>query len=244
LGIGGSALGAALATGHSDSHYEMVRNIHLTTNLYGLVGLVIAGTLPYFVATQARLKTSTRATPRNVRLIVGWLAAMVVVAVVGFWSSHPAVAGAGLLGYAAGVLAVATILPRVRRRQVRWAGPRLLQIGAGMVWWVLATVVYAAGVIGGATDRWSALRALAIGGFGQIVVGSFAYLAPVLRAGGHERLTAGFRVTRSWAGLVAANVAAAGALAGSGWLMAAGLAVWALDGAARLVWFVMQTRVG
>jgi hypothetical protein len=53
------------------------------------------------------------------------------------------------------------------------------------------------------------LRALAVGGLAQILVASLAYLGPVLRGGGHERLTQGFALTRSWPGLALANVAAA-----------------------------------
>jgi hypothetical protein len=48
FGVVGTGLGAAMVTG-SDG----LRDAHVTVNLLGLVGLVIAGTLPFFIATQA-----------------------------------------------------------------------------------------------------------------------------------------------------------------------------------------------
>ncbi|HRD99682.1 MAG TPA: hypothetical protein PLV68_00185, partial [Ilumatobacteraceae bacterium] len=60
------------------------------------------------------------------------------------------------------------------------------------------------------------LQALVIGGFAQILVASLAYLGPVLRGGGHRRLSAGFAITRSWTSLAAGNAAALAALTGSG----------------------------
>lgn len=51
-----------------------------------------------------------------------------------------------------------------------------------------------------------------IGGYAQILVASLAYLGPVLRGGGHRRLTEGFAITGSWPSLAAGNIAAVGAL--------------------------------
>ena len=50
-------------------------------------------------------------------------------------------------------------------------------------------------------DRWPVV--LAVAGYGQILWGSLAYLLPMLRGGGPERLAEGFAATRSWFGLVA-----------------------------------------
>jgi hypothetical protein len=54
-------------------------------------------------------------------------------------------------------------------------------------------------------DRW--LVVLVVAGYAQILWGSLAYLLPMLRGGGHERLAEGFATTRSWLGFAAANVA-------------------------------------
>src|SRR3546814_14742063 len=53
--------------------------------------------------------------------------------------------------------------------------------------------------------RW--LLVLVVAGYGQILWGSLAYVVPMLRGGGHERLGEGFAVTRSWLGLGAAHAA-------------------------------------
>ncbi|MEO8266272.1 MAG: hypothetical protein ABI706_12285 [Ilumatobacteraceae bacterium] len=78
------------------------------------------------------------------------------------------------------------------------------------------------------------LQPLVIGGFAQILVASLAYLGPVLRGGGHQRLTAGFAITNSWVSLAAGNTAAVAALAGHGPTLAVALAVWLTDIVARV----------
>jgi hypothetical protein len=83
------------------------------------------------------------------------------------------------------------------------------------------------------TDDRAILQALVIGGFAQILVASLAYLGPVLRGGGHRRLTAGFATTRSWVSLAAGNTAALAALVGHGPTLAAALAIWLTDVAIR-----------
>jgi hypothetical protein len=71
---------------------------HLILNVFGLVGLVIAGTLPYFAATQVRSKMSPRATPTAMRAAVLGLAAATAVAATGqILDRHGVVAG-GLIG--------------------------------------------------------------------------------------------------------------------------------------------------
>src|SRR3546814_7307217 len=91
------------------------------------------------------------------------------------------------------------LLPRPTKRQLDWAGPRLLGLWAGGAWWSLAVAATAveAGrdesiLLGG---RW--LLVLVVAGYGQILWGSLAYVVPMLRGGGHERPGGGFAVTRS-----------------------------------------------
>ena len=73
------------------------------------------------------------------------------------------------------------------------------------------------------------LLALVIGGYAQILAGSLAYLAPVLRGGGHRRLTAGFALTRSPLALVAANVAALGAVLDAEGVVTIAIVIWLAD---------------
>lgn len=232
-GAVGVALGAVIGAGDPGAWWPRLRGAHLSANAFGLVGLVIAGTLPFFVATQARMKMAPRATPTRVRAHGAALTGAVAAAATGHLLDRPGVAAAGLVGYATVLVLVVTTLPRPRRRQLDWAGPRLLQLGAGIAWWVLATLLLARSWAAGAPEEAAVLRALAIGGFAQILVASLAYFGPVLRGGGHERLAAGFATTRSWLGLVAGNVAAGALLAGATPLAGAALATWAADTAWR-----------
>jgi hypothetical protein len=74
---------------------------------------------------------------------------------------------------------------------------------------------------------------LVVGGYAQILGAAVAYLGPVLRAGGHQQLTAGFLTTRSWLALGAANVAAIALVLGAPEVVGAAIFVWVVDTAAR-----------
>ena len=82
-------------------------------------------------------------------------------------------------------------------------------------------------------DEGDLVRALVVGGFAPILLASLAYLVPVLRGGGHARLTAGFATTRSWIGLAAGNLAAVAALLDRRRLLYAAILVWLVDSLAR-----------
>jgi nitrite reductase (NO-forming) len=207
-GVAAGGVGVAMAT---SPHAMNVRDAHVTLNLLGLVGLVIAGTFPFFIATVGRTKMARRATPgRHVRLL-GWQGAALLAAVVGLLASWSLAATVGFVAYALGVVALATLAPVPRARSLRWAGPRLVAMYAGLAWWAAAVVAFAAT---GDHVRGGWLLALVVAGYGQILWGSLAYLVPMLRGGGHEALSAGFATTRSWIGLVAAIAAGALFVAG------------------------------
>lgn len=233
FGLAGTTLGVLLGADRVGDAYLEARDAHVAANLFGLVGLVIAGTLPFFAATQARMKMSPRATPTAVRIAVGGLAVAVVVALVGAATETDAVAAVGFGLYALGVVTLVVVMPRVGRKQLTWAGPRLVQLAAGIGWWSAAAALFALHQVDTGPARVAILQALAIGGYAQILVASLAYFAPVLLAGGHEVLSAGFRITRSWIGLVAANIAAVAALVEAGAVGAVALAVWIADSVVR-----------
>lgn len=233
FGIGGSALGIALANGALDRSYDVGRDAHLTANLLGLIGLVAAGTLPYFLATQARMKQSPRWTPVAMRVVVACLGAAATVAAVGLLVEHPGVAAAACFAYAAGLGALATLLPVPGRKQFAWAGPRLAQLLAGMSWWAIAVVLLGLHQATGHPSERAAVTTLVVGGYAQLLVASLAYFGPVLRGGGHVRLSAGFATTRSWAGFAAGNVAAFGAALDRPWVLGVAIAAWVLDTAVR-----------
>jgi nitrite reductase (NO-forming) len=235
LGVTGSVAGVLLATGAADDDYAQVRAVHLTINLLGLVGLVIAATIPFFIATQARTKTSPRATPIAVRFLVGVMAAAVIASSVGRVLDRPSAAAAGLAAYAVAVLALFALFPPLGRRQLEWAGPRLLQLIIGVLWWAVTTGMLAASAMSGEAIPEQIVLALVIGGYAQILVASLAYFAPVLRGGGHRCLTAGFAITRSWTSLIVGNVAAVAALTQQRAILAGALTIWAGDTAIRAV---------
>ncbi|MCB0966100.1 MAG: hypothetical protein KDB37_04640 [Ilumatobacter sp.] len=226
----GIALGIGLGTGFLGTE---ARNAHVLMNLFAFVGVVIAGTLPYFAATQERSKMAASATPHRIRAVAA-----------GLWLSAVAAASAAALGlasatrialaaYGVGLAALTTLLPEPQRKHFTWAGPRLYQLFAGIAWWLAMTLWIAASYGPHGIDR-SVLLALVIGAYGQVLAASLAYLVPVVRGGGHERLSSGFRTTRSWAGLVLGNLATVFALLGHSTLMAAALGVWVFDVIVRL----------
>ena len=77
------------------------------------------------------------------------------------------------------------------------------------------------------SGRW--LVVLAIAGYGQILWGSLAYLLPMLRGGGPERLAEGFAATRSWFGLAAIEGAGLAIAVGSPAAAGIGMAVATID---------------
>lgn len=229
-GTVGAALGADLLTNAPIT----VRDAHRVLNLLGLVGIVIASTLPFYVATVGRSKMSKAATPGRLITIVAVQGLSVVVAVVGLLTSASAVAAAALLVDAACVATTVALLPRPTRRQLEWAGPRLYGLWCGAAWWIVTIIVAAAQVLNGSSplaDPW--LAVLTVAAYGQIIWGSLAYLLPVVRGGGHKLLSAGFLLTRSWLGLVAANVVGVALVVGLGPAAIAAAAVWVLDTVVR-----------
>lgn len=244
LGVVASLGGVVLAAEAMTTRFAAVRSAHLTTNLLGLVGLVIASTLPFFVATQARTKMAPRATPVALRTMVGGLA--VAVSAVGLghlleWRPL-AVSGYGL--YLASLGGLVALCPRLGRRQLSWAGPRLVMMGVGLAWWAGSVAALGLATVRDRPLPEATLVVLVVGGYAQILIGSLAYLGPVLRAGGHERLTAGFRLTRSWTVLVTVNLAAVAFAIGAIAVAAVVLAVALAEVAARAVLLVRPVAAG
>ena len=240
-GATGMSIGILLGAGRAGDRAVALRDVHLVLNVFGFIGLVIAGTLPYFAATQLRSKLSSRATPVALRVTFLALAIATAVAATGHLIERPGVVAGGLIAYAAGLLAIASMLPSLVRSRVRWAGPRAVQLAAGVGWWAAMTVALAVATIRATDDR-AILQALLIGGFAQILVASLAYLGPVLRGGGHRRLTAGFAITRSWVSLAAGNTAGAAALVGHRPTLAVALGIWLTDIAIRAGRLLTESR--
>lgn len=241
VGIIGVVLGAILGVSHA-LELEHWRDVHETLNLLGLAGFVVAGTLPFFVATQSKMKASPRATPRSQFTAQAVMGGALTCIVIGVLARSAAVSAAGLGAYAAALLGILTLLPRLGRKQFRWAGPRLLQTGSALIWWVGAIVTAAVhAAIGHAPFSGAVVAALVVGAYVQLIVASLGYLGPVLVGGGGEVLTSSFAIARSWIGLVAGNVSAAAACAS--WppaVWAVALGVWSTDGGVRAVLLIRR----
>jgi nitrite reductase (NO-forming) len=230
-GTAGVAIGVVMALDAPSPH---LRAAHVAVNLLGLVGLVVAGTLPFFAATVGRSRMAPHATARRVTIVVAWQATILAVAVAGLVGGAEVPAAAALAAYACGIGGVLWLAPRPTRRQLRWAGPRLLALWAGAAWWAIAVAVAAVEVAGdGVPFRGEWLSVLVVAAYGQILWGSLAYLLPMLRDGGHERLGEDFTTTRSWVGFVAVNVAGVAFAASASALAAVAVAVWVLDAGVR-----------
>ena len=228
-------LAAVARAGGADVSGDL-RGTHLVLNVLGLVGLVIAGTLPSFLATEARVKMSPRATPARLTGLLAWQAGAVVLAAGALTVDQRELAAVGLGAYVIGLAGLSSALPGFGEKQLRWAGPRLAQLVAGLAWWA-GTVLQAAVVAarGDVPFLGTTVLVLVVAGYGQILWASLAYLLPVLRGGGHERLAAGFATTRSWLALVAANAAGVALVAGAPGVATVLVAVWVVDAAVRVV---------
>jgi nitrite reductase (NO-forming) len=235
LGVVGVGLGAVLGAGGGGHLYVRLRDVHETLNLLGLAGFVVAGTLPFFVATQAKTKMSPRASLGAQFGVQAVMAAGLAAAVVGLLGRWHVAAAMGLAVYGGSLVYLVTLLPRLGPKQFRWAGPRLVQAGAAIVWWIGAVGLAAGHAAAGHSPFSGAVvPALVIGGYVQLLAAALSYLGPVLVGGGHPRLAASFRATRSCVGLVAGNVAAVSACTGLARpVYAAALGVWAVDGSVR-----------
>ncbi len=226
LGASGSLLGAALAAGEVAT--VDARHAHIALNLFGFVGLVVAGTLPTFVATQVRSKVSPRATATNQRLLAAVLAAGTIVAVLGIATGVELAAAVGFAVYAVAAASTIGLLPHLGARQRRWAGPRIYQLLAGVAWWVFGAVLAGAWSLGvvEADPIW---LVVGFGGYAQLVVASLAYLGPIIRGRDAQSQQRAFRITRSWVSLAAGNTLAVAILAGAGLLASVAAVVWMVD---------------
>jgi nitrite reductase (NO-forming) len=241
-GVVGVAFGLSMATGGS---LTGGRTAHVTLQLLGLVGLVIGGTLPTFAATLARTRLSPRATPTRHLALLAVEVAAIGTAVAGALLGAGRVAAAGYAAYAAGVAALATLLPRPTRRSLQWAGPRLIGAHLALAWWTAAVAAAAWRSATGADPLpEAAVAILVIAGFAQLAWAALAYLGPVVRGGGHERLAAGFARTRSWPALIAFNVAGLAAVIGWGTVVALAVAAAAVDTLARHSLLAFAQRKG
>lgn len=184
----GAALGALLSAGLDDRWHNRVVFAHVTLNLLGFVGLTVAGTLMTLWPTILRTKIADGAEVAARHGLVVLLVSLAAL-VVGTLTGQRLLAGAAVLGYAAGLARVCVPLVQAARAKppVSYAA---WSVAAGITWLFgsLLTLVAIAAI--GPTWSDAAARvglvtsALVAGFAAQVLVGALSYLLPVVLGGG------------------------------------------------------------
>ncbi|SDC92291.1 nitrite reductase (NO-forming) [Sanguibacter gelidistatuariae] len=184
----GAALGALLSAGLDDRWHNRVVFAHVTLNLLGFVGLTVTGTLMTLWPTILRTKIADGAERAARRGLVVLLVSLSVL-LVGALTGQRLIAGAGVLGYAAGLVTICVPLVAVARVKpptsyAAWS------VAAGVTWLLgsLLTLV----VIAAIGPTWSdaaahvglVTSALVAGFAAQVLLGALSYLLPVVLGGG------------------------------------------------------------
>ncbi len=230
-GVVGVTLGTLLGTGTVNSDYGDIRQVHLHLNLVGLVGLTIVGTLPTLLPTFAK----HRAVSRREARVAWWLSAGALLAIVSGLYAPLWIVGVGtLMVAAAAVIIVTGVVVRLGRTGFRGGLP-YLQVIAGVGWLVAWGIVDAYGLITdaplGRFSYWTA--AAVVVGVMQIIVGSVAYLLPVL-VGPPIGANLSRMESAPWIPLILANLGGLALVAGLPEVSLVLLALWAIDLVRRL----------
>jgi nitrite reductase (NO-forming) len=232
-GTVGVSLGGLMGLGVAASWYPRIRLVHSHLNLVGLVGFTIVGTLPTILSTSAHHRSVS-----GREVVVAWWIALVSAATItmGLAQVEAAVGLGTVLAAAALLNVLAGVLGRLGRRS-REGGLPFLQVTVGCGWLVaLALVDGGRLLVGSVAEPFGAWTgAVVIAGLGQILLGSLAYLLPVL-AGPGPRL--GRNLERAngnpWLPFILANVAGLGFVAGFARLASVVTGLWVLDFGSRL----------
>jgi nitrite reductase (NO-forming) len=227
-------VGGVIGSGSAGNRFSDLRLVHSHLNLIGLVGLTIVGTLATILPTFSHHK----AVSGNEARVAWWLALVAVGALVaGLFVGELAV-GVGSL--AAGVslaLMLSGIVFRLGRKGLEGGLP-YFQVAIGASWLGIWSLVDGVGLLLGTTpvpfSFWTA--AVVIAGVGQVLLGSLAYLLPVL-AGPPPRLGRNLAITHAypWLPLVLANLAAITFILGLPVIGVVATGIWLVDFASRLV---------
>lgn len=229
-GVIGVALGTVMGTGNAGASFETFRLAHSHLNLVGLVGLTIIGTLPTLLPTTAYHRAVSGS-----EAAWAWRASVAgaVLMAGGVFMSRLVGAGA-LLVAISGLIILVGIVGRLHH-QGR-SKPAFIQIALGTTWLLCWAIADALGVLitGTMTHFGGWTAAAVVGGVGQVLAGSLAYLVPVLK--GSPFVTNRQIMQMSpWLPLASANIAAVAIGLGVGPVAVAALGVWVIDFLVRLV---------
>ncbi|WP_066465216.1 multicopper oxidase domain-containing protein [Sanguibacter suarezii] len=184
----GAALGALLSAGLDDRWHNRVVFAHVTLNLLGFVGLTVTGTLMTLWPTILRTKIAAGAEIAARHGLVVILVSLAVV-VAGTLTGQRLVAGAGVLGYAAGLARVCVPLVQAARAKPP-ASYAAWSVAAGIGWLLASLLTLVAVAAIGPTWSDAAARvglvtsALVAGFAAQVLFGALSYLLPVVLGGG------------------------------------------------------------
>ncbi|HEX6301585.1 MAG TPA: hypothetical protein VF148_14065 [Acidimicrobiia bacterium] len=232
-GLTGVALGAVMGADAAGQSFSDVRLAHSHLNLVGLVGMTIVGTLPTILPTFAHHRAVSGREAR-----AAWMLALFSVASIAFGLvvGAPAVGAGTIVAGASLGLILLGIVVRLGKRGLA-GGLSYAQVVAGSVWLVvwafLDGISLLVGSVPGSFSPWTA--AVVTAGVGQILLGSLAYLSPVL-AGGPPRLGRNLERMRArpWLPLGLANAGGVLFVLGLGVPAAVIVGIWALDFAVRV----------
>lgn len=230
-GVVGVTLGMLLGTDTVVSGYGDVRQVHLHLNLVGLVGLMIVGTLPTLLATFAKHKAVSRREAR----FAWWLSAAALLAIVSGLFAPMWIVGVGtLLVAVSAVIIVVGVVVRLGSAGLRGGLP-YLQVLAGVAWLVAWGIVDAYGLMTdtplGRFSHWTA--AAVVVGVMQIIVGSVAYLVPVL-VGPPIGANLSRMQSAPWVPLILANLGGITLVVGMSEVAMVLLTLWVVDIVRRL----------
>jgi nitrite reductase (NO-forming) len=229
-GAFGVLLGGVLASG-AGGDASTLRLVHYHLNLVGLVGFTIIGTLPTFLPTVAHHP----AVSGREAIVAWWLCVLAGVLFLTGLALPAQVVGAGSVIVAlAGAMVLAGIVWRLWQRGR--SKTAFLQITAGVIWLIVWALVDGTTLVSGSTTApfGPLTGAVVVAGVGQVLLGSLAYLLPVLLGPPlSERMSTVSR--RPAVPLVAANLAGISLLAGMPVVAALAVSIWLADFGWRLI---------
>lgn len=235
-GVVGVTLGALLGAGVAAS--PEFRAVHVHLNLVGLVGFTIVGTLPTILPTLAHKK----AVSGHEATVAWWLAvASVLLMAAGLGVGRATVGIGAFMAAGSLTLVLAGVTLRLGKDGLRGGLPYFqVCLGSGwlLVWVIVDGLALLANTGFPPFSGWNA--AVIVAGVGQVLLGSLAYLLPVLAGGPSLGRTLERAVNRWWVPLISANAAGVGLVLGATSLAVVGIFVWLADFGyrlARLEWF-------
>jgi len=184
----GAGLGAALARDPLEPWHVRLLVAHITLNLLGWVGLTVMGTLVTLWPTMLRTRIAESA-ERVARQALPYLAASVVVIVLGSLTGLQSLAATGAAAYLCGILWAVRPLAQVARAKTP-SSYGTWSVMAGVLWLVgslvgLVTVLVTSSTWVQVSDRLGLLVVpLAAGFAAQVLLGALSYLVPVVLGGG------------------------------------------------------------